>query len=124
MPADTIIDLDGSKLPLAWRPRTTSGLATGAFAPSGSGNLQYSQYMDVVFSPRGNVIGTASTAGVIHFYVCDNLDSRVLKEEFVQRLTLIVNPGPPDIDETIVPAGYPATMRFSENGQELDMAQS
>ena len=94
---DTIIDLDASKLPLAWRPGTT-------FETGGSGNLQYSQFMDVVFSPRGNVIGAASSAGVIHLYVCDKLDSVTLKEAYVSSL-----------------AGAGAPMKFTANGIDLSL---
>ncbi len=80
LPVDTIVDLDGSKIPLGWRPGST--LATG-----GSGNTQYSQFMDVVFSPRGTVIGGASAGGVIQFYICDGTDSILLKESYVDSLT-------------------------------------
>lgn len=97
---DTIIDLDASKLPLAWRPGTT--LAAG-----GSGNLQYSQFMDVVFSPRGNVVGTAASAGVIHLYVCDKLDSVTLKESWVTSLADVV--------------GTATTMKFTANGIDLNV---
>ncbi|MBL8815810.1 MAG: prepilin-type N-terminal cleavage/methylation domain-containing protein [Planctomyces sp.] len=79
LPENTVIDLDGSRLPVAWRPNST--LAAG-----GSGNLQYSQFMDIIFSPRGNVIGSAASAGVIHLYVNDLEDSLVLKEEFIRSL--------------------------------------
>ena len=105
LPADTIIDLDGSKLPPSWRPNfsQTSG---------GSGNVQYSQFMDVVFSPRGNVIGGAAAGGVIHFYICDSNDSVTLKEEFTKSLA-----------PAAVPTGLPPTMRFSANGQDLPMGQ-
>jgi prepilin-type N-terminal cleavage/methylation domain-containing protein len=76
LPEGTVIDLDGSKVPDAWRP-VVAGLNTG------SGNLLYSQYMDIVYSQRGTIIGAAASGGVIHFYVCDNEDSLLLKEEFV-----------------------------------------
>lgn len=99
---DTIIDLDASKLPLSWRPGTT--LASG-----GSGNLQYSQFMDVVFSARGNVVGSAAAAGVIHLYICDKLDSVSLKEAYVSSLTDVV--------------GTPATMRFTANGVDLPIGK-
>lgn len=98
---DTLIDLDGSKIPLSWRPGTS--LAAG-----GSGNLQYSQFMDIVFSPRGNVIGGAAAEGVLHFYVCDSVDSVTLKEAYVASLADATDPG-----------GLPATMRFTENGIDL-----
>lgn len=102
LPVDTIIDLDASKVPLMWRPGTT--LAAG-----GSGNLQYSQFMDVIFSARGNVIGGAASEGIIHFYVCDAQDSITLKEAYVTSLTP-------------VPA-VTGTMVFTENGLPLDIAR-
>jgi len=70
LPEGTVIDLDGSKVPDIWRPANT-------------GNGNYSGYMDIVFSPRGNIIGDAAAAGVIHFYVCDSEDSLFLKEQYV-----------------------------------------
>ncbi len=48
------IDLDGSKLPTAW--------GTG-------GN--YLPRMDILFSPRGDVIGDAGAAGILHFILAD-----------------------------------------------------
>jgi prepilin-type N-terminal cleavage/methylation domain-containing protein len=99
LPFDTIIDLDASKVPLSWRPGTT--LASG-----GSGNLQYSQFMDVIFSARGNVIGGAAAEGVIHFYVCDAQDSITLKEAYVASRTPV--------------ASVTGTMLFTENGIPLD----
>ena len=70
LPEGTVIDLDGSKVPDIWRPWNT-------------GNGNYSGYMDIVFSPRGNIVGDAAAAGVIHFYVCDSEDSLFLKEQIV-----------------------------------------
>lgn len=105
LPVDTIIDLDGSKLPPSWRPNfsATSG---------GSGNVEYSQFMDVVFSPRGNVIGNAAASGIVHFYICDSNDSVTLKEEFTKSLVA-----------SAIPSGLSATMKFSANGQDLPMGQ-
>jgi prepilin-type N-terminal cleavage/methylation domain-containing protein len=102
LPVDTIIDLDASKVPLIWRPGT-------ALAAGGSGNLRYSQFMDVIFSARGNVIGGAAAEGVIHLYVCDAQDSITLKEAYVASR----NP---------VPA-VTGTMTFTENGIELDISR-
>lgn len=76
-----VIDLDGSRIPSAWRPPQISGTS----GPVLHGD--FSQYMDVVFSPRGNVIGTAASRGVIHFYVCDVEDATTLKDEFIASLT-------------------------------------
>lgn len=105
LPEGTVIDLDGSRLPDAWRPNVAAG-------GQGSGNLLYSQYMDVVFSPRGNIIGSAASAGVIHFYVCDDGDSVLLKEELTKFLPN--NPSAPS---------SPPTLRYSANGQDLPIAK-
>ncbi|MEQ9409709.1 MAG: prepilin-type N-terminal cleavage/methylation domain-containing protein [Fuerstiella sp.] len=70
-----VIDLDGSSVPDIWRPAST-------------GNSLYSGYMDIWFSPRGNVIGEAAAKGVLHFYVCDAEDSLFLKEELVKAIGL------------------------------------
>ncbi len=70
LPESVVIDLDGSKIPSGWRPQ--SGLNSG----------NYSGYMDVVFSPRGNILGDAAGAGVMHLYVADSEDSLYLKERF------------------------------------------
>lgn len=48
------IDLDGSKLPPAWQ----SG---GSYIPR----------MDILFSPRGDVIGDAGVEGILHFVIAD-----------------------------------------------------
>lgn len=106
LPQGTVIDLDGSRLPDAWRPNVP---VAGA---QGSGNLLYSQFMDIVFSPRGNVVGSAASAGVIHFYVCDNDDSVTLKEEFTKSL----------VDHVSAPAS-PPTLRYAANGQDLPIAK-
>ena len=69
-----VIDLDGSDLPASWRPGTANG-------------FNFSQFMDIVFSPRGNVIGDAASSGLIQFYVCDKSDSVALKSEFIDSLS-------------------------------------
>ena len=103
LPSDTIIDLDGSKLPPSWRPSYAVG-------SEGTGNFQYSQFMDVVFSPRGTVIGGAAAGGVIHFYVCDSVDALSLKDEFVKNL-----PAP----YPSLPSGAPAALTLAANGQNI-----
>ena len=59
----------GNKLPDAWRrfPSTSSPVD-----PSG---FDYPSDLDVLFSPRGIVIGQAAQRGIIHFYVCDQKDA-------------------------------------------------
>ncbi len=74
LPEGAVIDLDGSKIPSVWRP----GLADEAG--------QFSPYMDVFFSPRGNVIGNAAGTGLIHFYICDAEDSLNLKTQYLAAL--------------------------------------
>ncbi len=68
-----VIDLDGSRLPAGWRPSAQNG-------------ANFNQFMDVVFSPRGTVIGETASAGIIHFYVCDRIDATVLKGELINSL--------------------------------------
>lgn len=70
-----VIDLDGSDVPNIWRPAST-------------GNGLYSGYMDIWFSPRGNIIGEAAAKGIVHFYVCDSEDSIELKEQLVSSIGL------------------------------------
>jgi len=79
LPEGTVIDLDGSKLPDGWRPYVSG-------AGQSSGNSLYSQYIDMVYSSRGNLIGDAASGGVIHLYVCDREDATILKEEYVKSL--------------------------------------
>ncbi len=74
LPEGAVIDLDGSKIPNVWRP----GLGDDAG--------QFSPYMDIFFSPRGNVIGNGASTGLIHFYVCDAEDSLNLKTQYLNSL--------------------------------------
>lgn len=58
LPDGVVIDLDASDVPTAWRP------------PAGSAiNAPYSSRMDLMFSPRGTLIGTTAGTGLIHLYV-------------------------------------------------------
>jgi prepilin-type N-terminal cleavage/methylation domain-containing protein len=72
LPQDVSLSLDASKVPSAWRPLP--------------GVEPYSGFMDVVFSPRGNVIGDAAGVGLLHLYVGDSEDSRFLLERFRAKL--------------------------------------
>jgi hypothetical protein len=58
-PSDTVMDLRSSAVPQSWR------LISGAAATPVPIRLAY---MDVMFSPRGTVIGTSASSGVLHFY--------------------------------------------------------
>ena len=59
----------GNKLPSGWK---TQGIALAASENSG---FVYRTDMDVMFSPRGVVIGSAAQRGLIHFYICDQKDA-------------------------------------------------
>lgn len=74
LPEGTVIDLDGSRIPTAWRPDPAD--AAGQFSPN----------MDIFFSPRGGVTESAASAGLIQFYVCDAEDSLNLKSQFIASL--------------------------------------
>lgn len=54
------------KLPFAWKRASTTG------NPSG---FDYTSMMDVMFSPRGVVIGPAAQNGIIHFYIGEQKDA-------------------------------------------------
>ncbi len=59
----------GNKLPDFWKrsPSTAS--------PVDPSNFDYTSRMDLLFSPRGVVIGQAAQRGIIHFYVADQKDA-------------------------------------------------
>ncbi|MDA0809083.1 MAG: prepilin-type N-terminal cleavage/methylation domain-containing protein [Planctomycetota bacterium] len=58
LPEGVVIDLDASSVPTDWRPAAGSGYS----AP-------YSSRMDLMFSPRGTLIGTTAGTGLTHFYI-------------------------------------------------------
>ncbi len=70
LPADVVIDLDASSVPSAWRPASPS-LA-----------YPYSAKMDLLFSPRGTVIGDEAAVGLIHFYLCLRKDIDAINSGF------------------------------------------
>lgn len=62
----------GNKLPDAWRkfrdpPTPIPNVETSGF--------DYTSQMDVMFSPRGVVVGPSAQNGIIHFYICDQKDA-------------------------------------------------
>ena len=56
-PSGVVIDLDGSQVPIAWRP---SGLT-----------FSYPTQMDILFTPRGTVVGDCASLGMIHLHFAD-----------------------------------------------------
>jgi len=75
LPTGVVIDLDGSRLPAAWRPSSTDS------------TQPYSRQMDILFSPRGTVMGDAASSGLIHLHLANvsdveqwrNVSGRVVK---------------------------------------------
>jgi len=67
LPRNTCIDLDGSKIPEAWRPGST-GRNYGPIA--GSEVLP----MDILFTPRGQLDRTLVAEGFLHFRLADRND--------------------------------------------------
>lgn len=61
LPQGAVIDLDGCKLPANWR---LSG-----------GPPNYSSTMDIMFTPRGTVVGDVLVEGIIHLYIADVVDA-------------------------------------------------
>jgi prepilin-type N-terminal cleavage/methylation domain-containing protein len=57
LPRGVVIDLDGSQIPSGWRPALFSG--------------SYSPKMDILFTPRGTVVGDALGIGTIHLHFAD-----------------------------------------------------
>jgi prepilin-type N-terminal cleavage/methylation domain-containing protein len=62
------------KLPSAWKRASTADPLSIWVTPDPSG-FDYTSQMDVMFSPRGVVIGPAAQSGIIHFYIADQKDA-------------------------------------------------
>lgn len=62
LPEGIVVDMDASRVPDGWRP------ASGSYAAA------YGNRMDVMFSPRGTVIGDSAGTGVLHFYITRRKD--------------------------------------------------
>jgi hypothetical protein len=63
----------GDKLPSSWKqtPSVVQSF-TGAVDPT---NFDYTTKLDVMFSPRGVVTGSAAQRGIIHFYIGEQKDA-------------------------------------------------
>lgn len=61
--------LRGNRLPNSWKysPSTT--------VPPNPAGFDYTQYCDIMFSPRGSVTGPEASAGLIHLYVGEQKDA-------------------------------------------------
>ncbi len=59
-PRGVVIDLDGSQVPAAWRPITFPG--------------SYPVQMDILFTPRGTIVGDCASLGMVHLHFADSGD--------------------------------------------------
>lgn len=74
LPDEVVIDLDASVIPTEWRPE------------GGGYTIPCSSRMDLMFSPRGTVTGSAAGLGVLHLYLALRQD--------VQNTMIAPGPGP------------------------------
>lgn len=91
LPEGVVIDLDGSSIPIAWRP------ATGSHA------IPCSSRMDLMFAPRGTIIGAPAGLGMLHFYICKRSDVQLVNDAGrvpVNGTALPIVPGPVMIEDT------------------------
>jgi len=91
LPEGVVIDLDGSSIPTAWRP------AAGGHA------IPCSPRMDLMFSPRGTIVGAPAGLGMLHFYVCRRSDIQLVTDAGrvpVNGTTRPIVPGPAMIEDT------------------------
>jgi len=63
LPEGIVIDMDASRVPDHWRPGSGKGYADA-----------YSNRMDLMFTPRGTVLGSAAGVGILHFYITRRVD--------------------------------------------------
>ena len=64
-----VIDLDASSVPVTWRPPSGVSSISTASDSYAQHRFPYSNRMDLMFSPRGTIIGDAAGLGVLHFYI-------------------------------------------------------
>lgn len=82
----------GNKLPDFWRHSPSTTLPVD---PSG---FDYTSRMDVLFSPRGVVVGQAAQRGIIHFYIADQKDADQDKLDWASSTASAPEFGPRSID--------------------------
>lgn len=66
-PRGVVIDLDGSQLPFGWR-------AASLNYPTNPPASSYSPRMDILFTPRGTVVGDLVGTGMLHLHFADTFD--------------------------------------------------
>lgn len=68
LPDGVVIDLDGSSIPIGWRPA------------AGGHSIPCSSRMDLMFSPRGTIVGAPAGLGMLHFYICKRSDVQLVND--------------------------------------------
>ncbi len=71
LPEGIVIDMDASAIPAEWRP----GVTATALPLDVQYQLPHSPHMDIMFSPRGTVIGSLAALGVLHLYLGERKDA-------------------------------------------------
>lgn len=90
LPEGVVIDLDASSIPTNWRP------AAGGHA------IPCSSRMDLMFSPRGTIVGAPAGLGMLHFYICRKSDIQLVTDAGripVNGTALPIVPGPAMIED-------------------------
>ncbi|MDB5342513.1 MAG: hypothetical protein JWP89_890 [Schlesneria sp.] len=131
LPKGTVVDLDRcNKIPAALPASLNTGSATlpSSWFDSSTTPIGYSSQMDVMFSPRGTVIGSSASRGVIHFYVGvqTDADKGLLPEDptggdkVVVSLfgrTGVVSVHPVDLIDTTTVTGTYDYFKYAETGE-------
>lgn len=74
LPDGVVIDLDASVIPVDWRPPPIPAGFNDGGDPYARHKLPCSNRMDLMFSPRGTIIGGPAGLGMLHFYICNRTD--------------------------------------------------
>ncbi|MHC4880869.1 MAG: prepilin-type N-terminal cleavage/methylation domain-containing protein [Planctomycetota bacterium] len=73
LPEGVVIDMDASVIPVEWRPI------------GGGHTVPCSNRMDLMFSPRGTVLGSPAGLGMLHFYISKRTDVQNCMDAVPQR---------------------------------------
>lgn len=94
-PKGTFIDLNSSRIPASWRVLLDQSTYDPTTAP------HRITYLDLMFSPRGTVTGSAASEGILHFYITDikayDLFAQFLDENFTSAVPVVPLPAAPRV---------------------------
>ncbi len=94
LPKGTVVDLDSSDIPDSWQIPGRGSFITATPA-----------FYDIMFSPRGNVIGDAASKGILHFYVTDQNAVSLFRQHLVENVIPVSPVFPPVIPADELPIG-------------------